>query len=79
MIWHHNFTEKFSPLPGFEPGTLPVPSRYATNRAILAWIIKANITPFSTLEKFKFATLDMLGLGLRPDIFSSKLSKTQFK
>ena len=32
------FTEKFSPLPGFEPGTSPVPSRYATNWAILAWI-----------------------------------------
>ena len=25
------FTEKFSPLPGFEPGTSLVPSRYATN------------------------------------------------
>ena len=25
------FTEKLSPLPGFEPGTSPVPSRYATN------------------------------------------------
>ena len=25
------FTEKFSPLPGFEPGTSPVPSQYATN------------------------------------------------
>ena len=33
-----NFTEKFSPLSGFEPGTSPVPSRYATNWAILAWI-----------------------------------------
>ena len=32
------FTEKFSPLTGFEPGTSPVPSRYATNWAILAWI-----------------------------------------
>ena len=32
------FTEKFSPLLGFEPGTSPVPSRYATNWAILAWI-----------------------------------------
>ena len=25
------FTEKFSPLQGFELGTSPVPSRYATN------------------------------------------------
>ena len=25
------FTEKYSPLPGFEPGTSPVPSQYATN------------------------------------------------
>ena len=33
-----NFTEKFSPLPGFEPWTSTVPSRYATNWAILAWI-----------------------------------------
>ena len=32
------FIEKFSPLPGFELGTSPVPSRYATNWAILAWI-----------------------------------------
>ena len=30
------FTEKLSPLPGFEPGTSLVPSRYATNSAILA-------------------------------------------
>ena len=30
-------TLKFSPLPGFEQGTSPVPSRYAT-WAILAWI-----------------------------------------
>ena len=32
------FIEKFSPLPGFGPGTYTVPSRYATNWAILAWI-----------------------------------------
>ena len=32
------FTEKFSPLPEFEPRTSPVPSWYATNWAILAWI-----------------------------------------
>ena len=32
------FTEKLSPLPGFEPGTSPVPSWYATNWAILAGI-----------------------------------------
>ena len=31
-------TEKFSPLPGFEPGTSPVLSWYVTNWAILAWI-----------------------------------------
>ena len=30
------FTERFSPLPGFEPGTSPVPSRFAPYRAILA-------------------------------------------
>ena len=32
------FTEKFSPLPGFEPGTLPVSSLYVTNWAILSWM-----------------------------------------
>ena len=32
------FTEKFSPFSGFEPDTSQVPSRYATNWAILAWI-----------------------------------------
>ena len=32
------FTDKFSPLLGFEPGISPVPSRYATYWAILAWI-----------------------------------------
>ena len=32
------FTEKFSPLPGFEPETSPVWSWYATNWAILAWM-----------------------------------------
>ena len=31
IIWLLIFTKKFSPLPGFEPGTSPVPSRYATN------------------------------------------------
>ena len=30
--------KKFSPLPGFEPGTSLVQSRYATNWAILAWM-----------------------------------------
>ena len=33
------FIEKFSPLPGSEPGTSPVLSRYATNWAILAWMM----------------------------------------
>ena len=28
----------FLPLPGFEPGTSPVPSQFATNWAILAWM-----------------------------------------
>ena len=32
------FIEKFLPLLGFEPVTFPVPSQYATNWAILAWI-----------------------------------------
>ena len=31
------FIGKFSPLPGFEPGTSRVPSRYATNWAILSY------------------------------------------
>ena len=35
---HVIFTEKFSPLPGFEPGTSPVPSRYTTNWALPVWI-----------------------------------------
>ena len=34
------FTEKISPLPGFEPRTSPVTSWYATNWTILAWINK---------------------------------------
>ena len=41
QIWTNQlliFTEKFSFLPGFEPRTSSVPSRYATNWAILAWI-----------------------------------------
>ena len=38
------FIEKFSPLPGFDPGTSPVPSRYATNWAILAWIWTTEVT-----------------------------------
>ena len=33
------FIEKFSPLLEFEPWTSPLPSRYATNRAILAWLL----------------------------------------
>ena len=37
------FTEKFSPLVGFEPRTSPLPSRYATNWAILAWITWYNL------------------------------------
>ena len=44
------FIEKFSPLPGFEPGTSPVPSRNATNWAILAWINKKNLIFDLTLE-----------------------------
>ena len=40
------FTEKFLPLPGFEPGTSPVPSRYATNWAILAWIVTKKLRNF---------------------------------
>ena len=39
-----SFIEKLSTLPGFEPGTSPVPSRYATNWAILAWIITKNLS-----------------------------------
>ena len=44
------FTEKSSPLPGFEPGTSPVPSQYAINWAILAW-----------MENIKHANLNNLG------------------
>ena len=33
-----DFHWKFLPLPGFEPGNSPVPSQYATNWAILAWV-----------------------------------------
>ena len=36
------FHWKVLPLPGFEPGTLLVPSRYATNWAILAWIFSQD-------------------------------------
>ena len=45
-VMYYNFIEKFSPLPGFEPGTSPVPSRYATNWAILAWIT-VNLNRFN--------------------------------
>ena len=34
----NSFNEKFSPFPGFEPRTSLVPSLYATNWAILAWM-----------------------------------------
>ena len=37
------FIEKFLHLPGFEPETSPLPSRYATSWAILAWIFHIYI------------------------------------
>ena len=45
QIWKFHlpiFLEKWSPLPGFEP------SRYATNWAILAWILKHSVSKFPT-------------------------------
>ena len=44
------FTEKFSSLPGFEPGTSLVSSRYATNWAILAWIGLTILIPDSSIQ-----------------------------
>ena len=41
------FIEKFSTLPGFEPVTSPVPSHYATNWAILAWISQISWLKFA--------------------------------
>ena len=38
------FTEKFSLLPGFEPGTSLVPRQSATNWAILTWILLISIS-----------------------------------
>ena len=38
---------------GFEPGTSPVPSRYATNRAILAWIIVQVVVIFYFSKKIQ--------------------------
>ena len=47
------FTEKFLPLPVFEPVTSLVPSRFATNWAFLAWIllvvVMSNLIFFSCL------------------------------
>ena len=48
------FTTKFSPLPGLEPGTSPVPSRYATNWAILAWIKTRNLKDLVSVWKSAF-------------------------
>ena len=47
------FTEKFWPLPGFDPVTSPVPSRYATNWAILAWI-KVGIIQVAKVPEFEY-------------------------
>ena len=52
-----NFIEKFSPLSGFVPRASPVPSRYATNWAILAWIKEwclRQSTPIVGKEFFKY-------------------------
>ena len=66
------FTEKFSPLPGFEPGTSLVPSWYATNWAILAWIpftlsILVNICFYKHKGKWQrkvlFMMLQRSGIG----------------
>ena len=40
------FQWKILALAGFEPGTSPVPSRYATNWAILAWIPSVSLPTF---------------------------------
>ena len=49
-----DFTEKFLPLPRFEPRTCLVPSRYATNWAILAWFSKKTM---NNLPRFAIGTL----------------------
>ena len=73
------FTEKFSPLLGFEPGTSPVPSRYATNWAILAWIsikimFQWQLTFFHETAALIF---NFIRQDLKYEITQSKLSKTQ--
>ena len=68
------FIEKFSPLPGFEPGISPVPSRYATNWAILALIITGNVTNTKLVpNSFKTSGHDRfleVGINRQSPIFS---------
>ena len=59
------FSEKFSPLAGFEPGTSPVPNRYATNWAILAWIGFVRLTRLKSWG-FKYCKLFFDGPGFNP-------------
>ena len=58
------FIEKFSPLLRFEPGTSAVPSWYATNWAILAWILNEIIKTW----KIKLATLELFFLKLKLEV-----------
>ena len=67
------FTEKFSPLPGFEPRTSPVPSRYATNWAILAWTILKYFVWLWGLVKTKLSlSSQLLVVQFRTGICSLK-------
>ena len=64
------FIEKFSPLQGFEPGTSLVPSRYATNWAILAWMCTVS----SILLLLLLLGLDRVFISFRMLIFFYKQS-----
>ena len=70
------FTEKF--LPGFEPGTSAVPSRYATNWAILAWITYTNqLISQGWKHQFLFLFSDNRQMPLFPWLYPWKLSNTE--
>ena len=63
------FNEKFSPLPGFEPGTSSVPSQYATNWAILVGIF---LLTFKKQPKYKSNYKD------KKKLFSNFIKSWQF-
>ena len=52
--------KKLTPLPGFEPGTSQVPIRYATNWAILAWVLLLNFLIWRYLNILNLLNITMM-------------------